>query len=117
MTVLIDIIISIDATEAMFMKRRLTAVEARKKLGAILDGVYYRGDEVVIERAGKPLAVVVPAHIYENMERRREEFWRLIEETREKNKDVPADVLQAEADEAIAEVRRARQASAQTKTA
>jgi len=42
------------------MKRRLSAVEARKKLGEVLDGVYYRGDEVVIERAGKPLAVVVP---------------------------------------------------------
>jgi prevent-host-death family protein len=90
------------------MKRTLSAVEARKKLGEVLDGVYYRGDEVVIERAGKPLAVVVPAHIYENMERRREEFWQIVEDLRERNKDVPAEVLQAEVDEAIREVREER---------
>ena len=52
------------------MKRRLSAVEARKKLGEVLDGVYYRGDEVVIERAGKPLAVVVPVKLYEQHEQR-----------------------------------------------
>src|SRR5689334_21139596 len=99
------------------MKRRLSAVEARKKLGEILDGVYYRGDEVVIERAGKPLAVVVPAHIYENMERRREETWKMIEDLRELNKDVPAEVLQAEVDEAIAAVRQQRAEPGQSKSA
>jgi prevent-host-death family protein len=51
------------------MKRTLSAVEARQKLGEILESVYYRGDEVVIERAGKPMAVVVPARLYENIER------------------------------------------------
>jgi prevent-host-death family protein len=44
------------------MKRKLSAVEARKKFDEILKGVYYRGDEVVIERAGKPMAVVIPTH-------------------------------------------------------
>lgn len=43
------------------MKRRISAVEARKRLGDILESVHYRGDEVVIERAGKPMAVVIPA--------------------------------------------------------
>ena len=33
------------------MKRKVSAVEARRRLGEILEGVYYRGDEVVIERA------------------------------------------------------------------
>jgi hypothetical protein len=36
------------------MKRRLSAVEARKRFGELLEGVHYRDDEVVIERAGKP---------------------------------------------------------------
>ena len=57
------------------MKRRLSAVEARKSFGEVLDGVYYRGDEVVIERAGKPLAVVVPVKLYEQQLEQREAAW------------------------------------------
>ncbi len=34
-------------------------IEARKRPGEILESVYYRGDEIVIERAGKPMAVVI----------------------------------------------------------
>jgi prevent-host-death family protein len=109
MTILIDIIISIDATEGRKMKRRLSAVEARKKLGEILDGVYYRGDEVVIERAGKPLAVVVPARLYEQHQRNQkdaaETLMAISNRLYERNKDVPREVLEAEIDEAIEEVR------------
>jgi prevent-host-death family protein len=99
------------------MKKRISAVEARKGLGEILEGVYYRGDEVVIERAGRPMAVFIPPHIYENMERRREEFWKRIEEVQERNKDVPGDLLLAEAEEAIEEVRRNRRERNREKTA
>jgi prevent-host-death family protein len=105
MTILIDIIISIDTTGGSDMKRRLSAVEARKRLGEVLDGVYYRGDEVVIERAGKPLAVVVPVKLYEQQQKRRQEAWdRLLEITdrvAERNKDVPIEVIEAEVDEAV----------------
>src|SRR5438105_942090 len=91
------------------MKRRLSAVEARKKLGEILDGVYYRGDEVVIERAGKPLAVVVPATLYEQHQRNQKEaaeaLMAISNRLYERNKDVPREVLEAEIDEAIKEVR------------
>ena len=91
------------------MKRRLSAVEARQKLGEVLDGVYYRGDEVIIERAGKPLAVVVPVQLYEQHARNRKEDWeRLLEITdrvAERNKDVPMEVIEAEIDEAVKEVR------------
>jgi prevent-host-death family protein len=98
------------------MKRRLSAVEARKKLGEILDGVYYRGDEVVIERAGKPLAVVVPVKTYEDQQRKREAAWSRImemtEKVAERNKDVPREVIEAEIDEAVREARAAIAAEA-----
>lgn len=42
------------------MKRTISAMEARRKLGELLEGVYYRGDEVIIERGGKPMAAVLP---------------------------------------------------------
>ena len=91
------------------MKRRLSAVEARKRFGEILEGVYYRGDEVVIERAGKPMAVVIPTSRYEAMERSRERLFELIEKNWERNKDVPYDEIQRDVDEAVKEVRSQRQ--------
>ena len=91
------------------MKRRISAVEARKRLGEILESVYYRGDEVVIERAGKPMAVVIPAQRYEVMERSRERLFELIEKNWERNKDVPYEKIEREIQEAIKEVRGQRQ--------
>ena len=89
----------------MQVKRKVSAVEARKRLGEILEGVYYRGDEVVIERAGKPMAVVIPAERYETMERSRERLFELIEKNWERNKDIPYEQIQREVERAIREVR------------
>lgn len=87
------------------MKRRISAVEARKRLGEILESVYYRGDEVVIERAGKAMAVVIPAERYEAMERSRERFFELIEKNWERNKDIPYEEIEREVQQAVEEVR------------
>lgn len=87
------------------MKRTISAVEARKRLGEILESVYYRGDEVIIERAGKPMAVVIPSSRYAAMERGRDRMFDMIEEVHERNKDVPYEVIEKEIDEAIREVR------------
>ena len=87
------------------MKRKVSAVEARKRLGEILEGVYYRGDEVVIERAGKPMAVVIPAERYETMERSRERLFELIERNWERNKDVPYEEIRREVEQTIREAR------------
>lgn len=96
------------------MKRTISAGEARKRLGELLESVYYRGDEIIIERAGKPMAVVIPAARYEAIQRKRERVWKLIAEAHERNKDVPPEVLEREIEQAIKEVRaekRAREAA------
>jgi prevent-host-death family protein len=87
------------------MKRTISAVEARKRLGEVLEGVYYRGDEVIIERAGKPMAVVIPSSRYEVLERNRERLMELIQMNWEKNKDVPSEEIEREIELAIREVR------------
>jgi prevent-host-death family protein len=61
------------------MKRTVSAGEARQRLGELLEGVS-RGDEVVIERAGKPMAVVVPMERYAAMNRSRDRLFELIEQ-------------------------------------
>lgn len=37
----------------------------RKKMGEVLDCVYFRGDEFVIERKHKPIAMLVPIGKYD----------------------------------------------------
>lgn len=88
------------------MKRKVSAVEARRRLGEILESVYYRGDEVVIERAGRAMAVVIPAERYEALERGRERLFELIEKAQESNRDVPYGVIEQEVAAALSEVRR-----------
>ena len=92
------------------MKRKVSAVDARQKLGELLEGVFYRGDEIVIERAGKPMAVLVPTARYEAMKRDRDELFEMIRKVQEYNADTPAEVLEREIQEAIEEVRQDRRA-------
>jgi prevent-host-death family protein len=40
--------------------KHITALKARRNLGQLLEEVYYRGSRYVIERAGRPMAAVVP---------------------------------------------------------
>jgi len=42
------------------MKKTVNAVQARKQLGRLLEEVYYQSQRVIIERAGRPMAVLVP---------------------------------------------------------
>lgn len=40
--------------------KTINAGKARVNFGQMLDEVYYKGDQFIIERAGKPMAAVVP---------------------------------------------------------
>ena len=90
------------------MKRTVTAIEARRRLGELLESVYLRGDEVVIERAGKPMAVVIPAERYESLQRSRERHWGFIDSSQAGNDDLSEEEVAALVDEAISEVRKTK---------
>jgi prevent-host-death family protein len=40
--------------------KTINAGKARQNFGQLLEQVYYRSDQFLIERAGKPMAAVVP---------------------------------------------------------
>ena len=94
------------------MKRTVSAMEARKRFGELLEGVFYRGDEVVIERAGKVMAVLIPKERYralqEDWQESIAELRELTARAQERNKDVPLDVLEKEVEQAIREARAER---------
>lgn len=55
------------------MTKRIPAMTARKNFGELLEGVFYKGDEVIVERAGKPMGVLIPMGQYQKLERQRTE--------------------------------------------
>src|SRR5262245_10552750 len=56
----IDLIIAILTSQRMKRVKTISAIKVRKNLGHLLEEVYYQGAQYVIERAGRPMAAVVP---------------------------------------------------------
>ena len=87
------------------MVRKVSAMGMRNRLGQILEEVYYRGDAFIIERAGRPMAALVPLAEYEHLQARRAERFRIYKQIKARTKTIPSSQL----DQAIAEgVRAAR---------
>ena len=55
------------------MAKRIPAMTARENFGELLGGVFYKGDEVIVERAGKQMGVLIPMEQYQKLERQRTE--------------------------------------------
>jgi prevent-host-death family protein len=87
------------------MVKKVTALKARKNLGELLEEVYYRGDQYVIERAGKPMAAIVPLWQLEAWLKRREQFFGMVDEMRQRPQDVAPEVIEQEIQDAIRAVR------------
>ena len=49
------------------MQREATAMTVRQNLGELLNGVQYRQDQVVITKAGKPVAALVDMVAFEKV--------------------------------------------------
>ena len=40
--------------------KKINAMKARQNFGTMLEEVYYKGEQFIIERAGRPMAAVIP---------------------------------------------------------
>jgi len=67
--------------------KKVPAMKVRDTLGQLLDEVYYRGDEVVIERAGKAMAILVPVGRYEQYQRER---FKILDQIKAKTRRIPS---------------------------
>jgi prevent-host-death family protein len=56
-------------TEPRLPVKTINALKARQNLGQMLEEVYYKGDQFIIERAGKPMAAVVPLSLLEELQK------------------------------------------------
>ena len=90
------------------MIRESSAVTVRQNLGEILNQVQYRGDSVVVTKDGKPVAAIVDYALFEGIRRLRTEFERTLTALGESYKELDPVAAQAEIDEAVSAVRKAR---------
>jgi antitoxin (DNA-binding transcriptional repressor) of toxin-antitoxin stability system len=81
--------------------KKVAAMKVRDNLGQLLDEVYYRGDEVVIERAGKAMAILVPVGRYEQYQRDRQERFKILNQIKAKTRRIPAKQLDGMIAEAV----------------
>lgn len=86
------------------MLKRISTLEIRQNLGAILNRVSLRDDQYIIERKGEPLAAVVPVWQLEKWQNEKEMFFGMIDKVRQRNKKVPLSVVEKEVSEAIKSV-------------
>jgi antitoxin (DNA-binding transcriptional repressor) of toxin-antitoxin stability system len=85
--------------------KKITALKARQHLGQLLEDVCYQNEQYVIERAGKPMAAVVPVWQLEERAKRRERLFATVDEIRQKNKRVKPQIIEREVAEAVKAVR------------
>jgi prevent-host-death family protein len=85
-----------------FMRQSISAVEARQKLGEILNRVALRGEEIIIERAGKKIARLLPIENKASSPRGKLDFRKAAGLGKEIWKDIDVDAyLRRERDEWI----------------
>ena len=87
------------------MLKKVNALKARQNLGRLLEEVYYKGDQYVIERAGRPMAAVVPVWQVEERKKRRKRLFGMVEELWRKNKKVRPETIEREVGAAVRAVR------------
>jgi prevent-host-death family protein len=87
------------------MIKELTALKVRGNLGEILEQVYYKGDEYVIKRGKKPMAVLISPAEFESYKKQREIDMSTFDRIRARNKAYSSRVIETDINEAIKEVR------------
>jgi len=87
------------------MIKKVTAMKARKNLGQLLEEVYYRGDQYVIERAGKPMAAIVPVWYLEEWLKRRERFFGMVDEVRQGQENISPEAIERDIQDALKAIR------------
>ena len=93
------------------MTLKLGAREARNQFSNLLGRVGYGGEVVVLERSGKPIAVMVPVEMYEKFLAEREQQFAVVDRIRQNSPEISEDEITNDIDEAIIDLRASHAAS------
>lgn len=85
--------------------QRMSAREARANFSDLLGRVFYTREPVIIEKKGRPFAVVISPEDYDAFQKQREKGFLAIDELRARNSDKDADAVQRDVTAVVEDVR------------
>ncbi len=88
------------------MYKRISALKARQNLGQVMNEVAIKGDDYIIERAGKPLVAVIPMEKYQSLQRDWDEFFDALSKMRANIKEEDEKDMDMLIEEAVQSYRR-----------
>ena len=88
--------------------KRISAKEARNAFSDLLGSVYYSKEAVIVEKRGRPFAVIINPEDYEKLLKEREARFAVLDEIRAKNPEVTPQEAEADAAREIVALRRER---------
>lgn len=87
------------------MLREAPAMTVRQRLGELLNEVQYRGDSILVTKAGKPVAAIIDIELFNRLRLLDGGFDRLAGQLRAAYQGESPKVVAAEVDEAFVSVR------------
>jgi len=89
------------------MAIRISAREARNRFADIMGSVRYGGEEVIVERSGRPMAALIPVDTYERMVSERRTRFEVLDHIRSHLPDITEQEIEHDVAQAIGTVRNA----------
>lgn len=83
------------------MIREITAMDARKNFGELLNEVKYRHDSVLIKKAGKPIAALIDVDLFEKIRGLKYQFDTLTHALGKTYEGVPIEDAEREIEDAV----------------
>jgi len=83
------------------MYKTISALKARQNLGQVMNEVALKGDDYIIERAGKPLVAVIPIEKYQSLQQEWDEFFEGVTAMSTNIKEGDDDAVDKLVDEAV----------------
>jgi prevent-host-death family protein len=90
------------------MVKTISTAAARASFGDVVNSVYYTREPVVVEKKGRPVAVIISPDLFQRLQEEDERDWAIIEQVGARNADQDPDEILAEVTAVVEEVRRER---------
>ena len=89
------------------MAKHISARDTRNKFADLVGSVHYGGEEIIVERSGRPVAAVIPVKMYERLVAERRARFEVMERIRSRLPQASLEEIYNDVSEAVAEVREA----------
>ncbi|MFH1489730.1 MAG: type II toxin-antitoxin system Phd/YefM family antitoxin [Pseudomonadota bacterium] len=90
------------------MTTHISTRDARNKFSDLMGRVHYGGEELIVERSGRPMAAVIPVDLYERLVAERRARFEVLDGIRTRLPDFSPEEIEKDVAQAVAKVRAAR---------